>query len=46
MAASSQVFGELSQKVLDWPIDQVPKGNVQFLWKRMLDGIGNELNVG
>ncbi len=38
MAKSTQVFGELAEKVMAWPIDPVPKGNVQFLWKRMLEG--------
>ena len=37
-AKSTQVFGELAEKVLNWPVDNVPKGNVQFLWKRMLNG--------
>ncbi len=37
-AKSSQVFAELADKILSWPLDSVPKGNVQFLWKRMLEG--------
>lgn len=36
MAKSTQVFAELAQKVMSWPVDSVPKSNVQFLWKRML----------
>lgn len=38
-AKSSQVFAELADKILSWPLALVPKGNVQFLWKRMLEGV-------
>lgn len=37
-ARSSMGFVRLAQKVIDWPINAHPKGNVQFLWRRMLMG--------
>lgn len=35
-AKSSLRFLELAQEILDWPLSTMPKGNVQFLWKRLL----------
>jgi flagellar biosynthesis protein FlhG len=33
---SSQGFMRLAGKVMEWPVDSIPKGGVQFLWRRML----------
>ncbi|MFQ5597168.1 MAG: MinD/ParA family protein [Nitrospiria bacterium] len=38
-ARSSLVFSDLAYKVLEWPISPIPKGNVQFFWKRLLNGV-------
>jgi len=38
-ARSSLVFSELAQKIMQWPMRELPKGNCQFLWKRLLNGI-------
>ncbi len=35
-AKSSVRFLELAEEILAWPISSIPKGNVQFLWKRLL----------
>ncbi len=35
-AKSSLRFLKLAQEILDWPLGTLPKGNVQFLWKRLL----------
>lgn len=37
-ARSSIVFNELAIKVMQWPVRDIPKGNVQFFWKRLLNG--------
>ncbi|MBN4054155.1 MinD/ParA family protein [Nitrospira defluvii] len=37
-ARSSIVFNELANKVMQWPVRDIPKGNVQFFWKRLLNG--------
>lgn len=37
-AKSSLRFLELAKEILEWPISTMPKGNVQFLWKRLLGG--------
>jgi len=36
-AKSSMRFLELASEILGWPQSNLPKGNVQFLWKRLLD---------
>ncbi len=36
-ARSSQHFNRLARKVLQWPVSEVPKGNIQFLWRRLLE---------
>jgi flagellar biosynthesis protein FlhG len=35
-AKSSRGFIRLAHKIMQWPACATPKGNVQFLWKRML----------
>lgn len=35
-AKSSLSFVELAKEILSWPCNKMPKGNVQFLWKRLL----------
>ncbi len=40
-AKSSLRFLELAAEILDWPISTMPKGNVQFLWKRLLGDTDN-----
>ncbi len=37
MAKSSRRFRELAEEIMAWPSCDVPKGNVQFLWKRLLE---------
>ncbi len=37
-ARSSVVFTDLADKVMQWPSNDLPKGNCQFLWKRLLNG--------
>ena len=37
-AKSSRGFIALAEAVLRWPVNDLPKGNVQFLWKRLLGG--------
>jgi len=38
-ARSSAVFNGLATQILQWPISDIPKGNVQFFWKRLLNGV-------
>lgn len=33
---SSLRFAGLAEKIIQWPASPVPKGNVQFLWRKML----------
>lgn len=35
-AKSSLSFVDLAKDILTWPCSKTPKGNVQFLWKRLL----------
>lgn len=37
-ARSSRGFVRLAQRIVQWPFRESPKGNVQFLWRRMLSG--------
>ena len=34
-ASSSRGFVRLARRVLDWPDEPVPKGSVQFMWRRL-----------
>jgi len=36
-AKSSVRFVALAEQILRWPVSDVPKGNVQFLWKQVLN---------
>lgn len=41
---SSMVFSELAKKLMEWPVSEIPKGNVQFFWKRLLVGSEDQEN--
>ncbi|MBI3604672.1 MAG: MinD/ParA family protein [Nitrospirae bacterium] len=35
-ARSSREFNLLAQNILDWPAEDIPKGNIQLFWKSMV----------
>ncbi|MBI1822284.1 MAG: MinD/ParA family protein [Nitrospirae bacterium] len=37
-ARSSREFNLLAKNILDWPADDIPKGNIQLFWKGMVAG--------
>ncbi|MFQ5543909.1 MAG: MinD/ParA family protein [Nitrospiria bacterium] len=38
LAPSSQRFLQLAEDILEWPTLEIPKGNIQFFWKQLLNG--------